>query len=286
MNVTFPHTVDLSIASFLRVYLLDLNEWALAVQHVSAEVPAVVVTDVPHGLSVGDQVLLTGCRDMAGVNDVHTVLNVLDDVSFTVDNERASGRYAGGGLVMRIAHTTVDQMPWQAYVGDCWLSNVRYEQGVLDADNCRIIAEKEKYCDAVAIFGCNDLADTLQMLALMVDGLNLQFVTNGQPIHIMWANTPERILSDTVVGQPILFQQPNEERTFPGTVHLYAKELERKVVLVDGRVLQDVVEAKRFPDGRGFALSLLDAAGNSKRWIDGQYKLNTFRGEIEILEAL
>jgi hypothetical protein len=47
-----------------------------------------------------------------------------------------------------------------------------------------------------------------------------------------------------------------------------------------------VVEVKRFPDGRGYALSLLDAAGNWKRWIDGQFKLNIFRGEIEIREAL
>src|SRR5512139_1965816 len=125
MNVTFPHTIDLSATPLLRAYLLDLHEWALMVRSVSAEVPATVVTDVPHGLSVGDRILLTGCRDIAGVNDVHTVNNVLDDVSFTVDNDRASGRYAGGGLMLRIAATTLDQMPWQAYVGDGWLTNVR-----------------------------------------------------------------------------------------------------------------------------------------------------------------
>jgi hypothetical protein len=283
VNVLFPHTVDLAVAVFLRAYLLDLEEWATAVRQVEANV---VSTHVPHGLSVGDEVLLTGCRDMAGVNDRHTVIDVLDEVSFTIDSAIVNGVYGGGGLVLRVTYTTLEQMPWQAYVGDCEMSSVRYIDGVLDADNCRIIPEIGKHCDAVAIFGRNGLMDNWQMMALMVDGTNLQFVTNGQPTHVMWANTPERIFSPMIVGAPVLFQQKDVARHYPCLVHLIDHQLDGKVVLVDGKVLQEVVEAKRFPDGRGYALSLLDAAGSWKRWIDGQFKLNIFRGEIEIHEAL
>jgi hypothetical protein len=282
VNVLFPHTVDLAIAVFLRVYLLDLKQWAIAVSQVEANV---VTTHVPHGLLVGDQVLLAGCRDMAGVNDCHMVIDVRDEMSFMIDGV-VKGVYGGGGLALRVTYTTLEQMPWPAYLGDCDLSNVRYTEGVLDADNGRIIPEIGKHCDAVAIFGRNGLADNWQMMALMVDGINLPLVTNGQPTHVLWANTPERIFSLTTVGAPVLFQQQQEVRHLPGVMHLMGRELERKVVLLDGKVVEEVVEVKRFPDGRGYALSLLDAAGNWKRWIDGQFKLNIFRGEIEIREAL
>ncbi len=284
MNVLYPHTVDLSTAQ-LRVVLLDLHEWATMVSGVETSVPAVVSTYVPHGLSVGDTILLTGCRDIAGVNDAHTVTAVPSETTFVIDNDHVSGRYAGGGLAMKIQPTVIEDMPWMAYVGHTDLVNVRYTNGVLDADNCRVVTEMERFCDAVALFGRNG-NERFQMIALMVDGINLQFVTNGQPTHVMWANTPERILSDLLVSSPVLFQQPIVERSFPGETHLYARDLERKTVLLDGHVLQDVVEVKRFKDGQGYALSLLDAAGNSKRWIDGQFKLNIFRGGIEIREAL
>jgi hypothetical protein len=104
MNILFPHTVDLAAAS-LRVVLLDLNEWATAVSGVEATAPAVVSTYTPHGLSVGDAILLTGCRDIAGVNEAHTVSDVPNETAFIIDNDQVSGRYAGGGLVMKIAPT-------------------------------------------------------------------------------------------------------------------------------------------------------------------------------------
>ena len=69
-------------------------------------------------------------------------------------------------------------------------------------------------------------------------------------------------------------------------VHLIGKVLLDKIVVLNGVVMQDVVEAKRFEDGWGYVLSLRDANGKTKRWIDGQYKLNIFRGEIEIREAI
>jgi hypothetical protein len=282
VNVLFPHTVDLAVAAFLRAYLLDLEQWATAVRQVETNV---VSTHVPHGLAVGDQVLLTGCRDMVGVNDRHMVVNVIDDMSFVIDGA-VKGVHGGRGLAIRITYTALEQLPWQAYIGHCDLSNVRYTEGVLDADNGRIIPEIGKHSDAVAVFGRNAITDSWQMMALMVDGTNLQFVTNGQPTHVMWANTPERIFSPTTVGAPVLFQQSEVASYCPQLVHLIDHQLDGKVVLVDGKVLQEVVEAKRFPDGRGYALSLLDAAGNWKRWIDGQFKLNIFRGEIEIHEAI
>ncbi len=73
---------------------------------------------------------------------------------------------------------------------------------------------------------------------------------------------------------------------YQNTIHLIGHQLDHKIVTLNGAVAEDVVEVKRFPDGWGFLLSLRDANGNVKRWIDGQYKLNIFRGEIEISEAV
>jgi hypothetical protein len=64
--------------------------------------------------------------------------------------------------------------------------------------------------------------------------------------------------------------------------HLMGRALAGLTVYVDGRLVSDVIEVKRYANGQGFVLSLTDLDGKNKKWIDGQYKTYTLRGEVDI----
>ncbi len=283
MNILLPHTVDLNAPCQVRVMLVDLEEWALPVATVYSAPEALVTTRGPHGLSVGDSVLLTGCRDTTGINRQHTVKEVVTENSFTLDNTTAGGRYAGGGLVFQIRPYTVDQMPWQAYVGYAELQNLSYVNGVFDADDTVVKnAEEGKCYTALALWGRNDPATKWQMMALMVDGIGLPAVANGQPITILFANTADKIFSGENVSSPYVFMQKTVAFPVEATVHLIGRDLADRLVYLDGKAVEDVLEAKRYPNGEGFLVTLRDLDGSTKKWIDGQMKNHTRRGVIDI----
>ena len=64
--------------------------------------------------------------------------------------------------------------------------------------------------------------------------------------------------------------------------HLMGRALAGLTVYVGGRLMVDVIEVMRYANGQGYALTLTDLDGNSKKWIDGQYKTYTLRGEVDI----
>lgn len=195
--------VDL-LNDVIRATLIDLSEYALAVDGATNATPIEVTTSDPHGLTSGDEVMLSGVGGNADANNdpvnPRWAVTVTSTTSFTLQHPvtgadvAGSGTYTSGGFVVKLSRDAVyDDIPALARVATATLTSKTLANGIFDAADTTFTLVSGAECEAV-VLDCNTGNDaTSPLLGIVTDAGSLPVTPSGGDILLTWDNTYHKI---------------------------------------------------------------------------------------------
>lgn len=88
-----------------------VNDSVIVVTGITQANPGVVTTFTAHGLTTGQQVMITGIGGMTQVNNILHTVSVIDSTHFSIENTSAYTAFTSGGLMQKFPQLS-DTLTW------------------------------------------------------------------------------------------------------------------------------------------------------------------------------
>lgn len=187
------------VSDTIRATLVDLNDYALLVSAATNATPIEITTTVAHGLSTGDEVMITGVGGNTAANNTSTnprwKVTVVDSDSFTLQhpvtgaNIAGSGAYTSGGFVVKLSKDNFyDDIPAGARVATGTLASKSLANGIFDAADLIFTAVSGDVSEAVVLDKNTGTESTSPLIAIITSATGLPATPGGGDINIQWDN--------------------------------------------------------------------------------------------------
>ncbi len=174
------------LSDTIKFCIVDLNDWALSVSGATNATPIVITTSTAHGLTTGDEVVISGVVGNTAANGLWKI-TVLTTTTFELDGSTGNGAYTSGGWVVSLEDDEfLGDIPVAARIAtSSALASKTITRGYFDSANPLFTAPTGDDVTSVVLYKDTGNVATSPIISVHNDSASFPLTLTGDDVEVV-----------------------------------------------------------------------------------------------------